>query len=329
MTAPRLATVCASLSPGEARSGDDRTGGAQRTQLDGGRWHLSHGPIDIVAQAEGDAAAVAAAHDAAWRRFAGVLEELVAELPALRRPVTEEDPPALRGAVAQRMWWACAPFRPVYITPMAAVAGAVAQELIDFYRRPGIERAWINNGGDIALHLAPGRSVQVGLFADLARFDPCAGGPLALDGRFEIAHGMPVRGVATSGWRGRSFSLGIADSVTVLAATAAEADAAATMIANAVNVDDPAIERRPASQCKDDSDLGEIPVTVEVPPLAPARVREALDAGAVRARALQRAGLAWCAVLACQGQWRAVEPLCSNPRTAALPAHGESGLMRV
>ena len=43
--------------------------------------------------------------------------------------------------------------------------------------------------------------------------------------------GSPVRGVATSGWRGRSHSLGIADSVTVLAATAAMADAAATVIA--------------------------------------------------------------------------------------------------
>ncbi|MDB5731580.1 MAG: ApbE-like rane protein [Variovorax sp.] len=301
---------------------------AQRSALDGGRWHLSHGPIDIVAQAEGDAAAVAAAHDAAWQRFRGVLDELVAELPALRRPVGDA-PPALHGPVAQRMWRACAPFRPAYITPMAAVAGAVAQELIGFYQRPGIERAWINNGGDIALHLAEGRSARVGLFADLGRFDPGARGPLALDGKFEITHAMPVRGVATSGWRGRSFSLGIADSVTVLAATAAEADAAATMIANAVDTDDDAIERRPASQCKDDSDLGDLPVTVDVPSLAPARVGQALDAGMARARALRRAGLVWAVALSCQGQWRLLEPVCPPARAAALPADGESGLMPV
>ena len=321
LSAPRLAAACASPPPGEARPGAGRPG-AQRSPLDGGRWHLSHGPIDIVAQAEGDAAAVAAAHEAAWRRFGGVLDELVAELPALRRPVADA-PPALRGPVARRMWRACAPFRSVYITPMAAVAGAVAQELIGFYRRPGIERAWVNNGGDIALHLAPGRSARVGLFADLARFDARDRGPLALDGRFEITHAMPVRGVATSGWRGRSFSLGIADSVTVLAATAADADAAATLIANAVDADDPAIERRPASQCKDDSDLGELLVTVDVPSLAPARVRQALDAGVARARALRQAGRVWAVVLACQGQWRAVGPGCST----ALPAGGESGLM--
>jgi ApbE superfamily uncharacterized protein (UPF0280 family) len=235
----------------------------------------------------------------------------VAELPLLRQPVGAEC--ALQGPIAQRMWQACAPFRAGFITPMAAVAGAVAQELIACYQRPGIERAWINNGGDIALHLAPGHSARVGLFADLARFDlRDNSGPLATDGQFEIGAQMPVRGVATSGWRGRSFSLGIADSVTVLAATAAEADAAATVIANAVDVDDPGIHRQPASACKDDSDLGDIPVTTAVESLPPAQVRRALDAGAARAAALQQAGLVWSVMLVCQGQWAMVEPLSSH-----------------
>src|SRR5690606_11493942 len=147
-------------------------------------------------------------------------------------------------------------------TPMAAVAGAVADEIVAAYRRPGVVRAWVNNGGDIALHLAEGASVRVGLFADLARFAPVAGEHpggcpgLVLDGKFEIDSAMPVRGIATSGWRGRSFSLGIADSVTVLARTAAQADAAATMVANAVDVDDPGIVRRPACELRDDTDLG-------------------------------------------------------------------------
>jgi ApbE superfamily uncharacterized protein (UPF0280 family) len=283
---------------------------AQRNALDGGRWHLNHGPIDIVAEAHGDAVEVAVAHEIAWRRFGGVLEELVAELPLLRQPVGAEC--ALRGPIARRMWQACCAFSAGFITPMAAVAGAVAQELIACYHRPGIERAWINNGGDIALHLAPGHSARVGLFADLARFDLGDRGPLATDGQFEISAEMPVRGVATSGWRGRSFSLGIADSVTVLAATAAEADAAATVIANAVDVEDPGIRRQPASACKDDSDLGEILVTTDVQPLAPAQVRRALDAGAARAAELQRKGLVWSVVLVCQGQWAMVEPLSSH-----------------
>lgn len=288
---------------------------AQRAALDKNRWHFNHGPIDIVAEAHGDPYAVAAAHDAAWARFGHVLDELVRELPLLRLPVTDSVRP--RGVVGARMWDACAAFSPMFITPMAAVAGSVAQELIAFYDRPGIERAWINNGGDIALHLAPGQLARVGVYADLARFDwrkhvEGESGILTTDGQFEVSAAQPVRGVATSGWRGRSFSLGIADSVTVLAATAAEADAAATVIANAVDVDDAAIRRRPASECKDDSDLGEILVTVDVPPLSPARVKSALDTGAVCAKVLQEEGLVWAALLVCQGQWRLVEPLCSK-----------------
>ncbi len=277
---------------------------AQRALLDAGRWHFQHGPIDIVIGAEGDAAAVAAAHAAAWARFETVLPELVAELRTLRLPV--RGPCALQGVIARRMWHACRPYHSQFITPMAAVAGSVAQELIGCYAREGVSRAWVNNGGDIALHLAPGAAVKVGLFADLARFDP-AQATLPTDGHFEVRAAMPVRGIATSGWRGRSFSLGIADSVTVLARTAAMADAAATVIANAVNVNDASIQRRPANQLKDDSDLGDIAVTVDVPPLEEAQVARALQAGERRARDLQREGLIHSAVLVCQHRMLRVE----------------------
>ena len=279
---------------------------AQRALLDPGRWHFQHGPIDIVIGAEGDPAAVAVAHDAAWARFQTVLPELVAELRALRLPV--RGPCALQGVVARRMWQACRPYHAQFITPMAAVAGSVAQELIACYQREGVARAWVNNGGDIALHLAPGASVKIGLFADLARFDPSQPMPQT-DGHIEVRAAMAVRGIATSGWRGRSFSLGIADSVTVLARTAAMADAAATVIANAVDVDDARIERRPANQLKDDTDLGDTCVTVDVPPLDEAQVARALQCGERRARELQREGLIHSAVLVCQHHLARVEVL--------------------
>ena len=294
---------------------------ATRHRLDAERWHFQHGPMDLVLQAEGDAAAVADAHESAWQRFMPLLGELVAELPALRQDVTAGAMP--QGAVALRMHAACAAAivaAPQFITPMAAVAGAVAQELIACYARPGITRAWVNNGGDIALHLAPGHSARVGLYADLANFDAGVAQALRTDGQFEIDHAMPVRGVATSGWRGRSFSLGIADSVTVLAATAAQADAAATVIANAVDAPHPAIARRPACECKDDSDLGTLPVTVDVPALPADVVSAALAAGAARAQTLQAAGHIHAAVLVCQGQWRVVQPLCSALRGAQTTA---------
>ncbi|MDP3826346.1 MAG: UPF0280 family protein, partial [Polaromonas sp.] len=175
---------------------------AQRTHLPDGRWHFQHGPMDIVIGASGRPACVEAAHAAAWERFTGVLGELVQELAALRQPVNGDCP--LHGPIARRMWHACQPYQSSFITPMAAVAGAVAQELVACYAVSGVARAWVNNGGDIALHLTPSQSVRIGLYADLSRlgmgeiFDG-----VQTDGQFEVASVLPVRGVATSGWRGR------------------------------------------------------------------------------------------------------------------------------
>ena len=275
---------------------------ACRKLLSDGRWHFQHGPMDLILQAEGARDAVIHAHERAWQRFEGLLQELVSELPGLREPVGEHC--ALQGVVARRMWAACSPYRADFITSMAAVAGAVAQEILACYDQQGIDRAWVNNGGDIALHLAPGRSVTVGVYADIAALNAAQlRNGLVLDGQVRIDSAMPVRGVATSGWRGRSQSLGIADSVTVLARTAAQADAAATIVANAVNVQDARIDRMPAWLVRDDSDLGAMPVTVDVPDLPEEQVRRALQQGLQKAQELQSSGLLWFALLACQGQF--------------------------
>ena len=109
-------------------------------------------------------AALAFAHEQAWACFEPLLEALMAEWPVLRLPVQAGAPCPLQGRVARRMWQACVPWAgQTYITPMAAVAGSVAQELLACYARAGVARAWVNNGGDIALYLAPGQSVRVGL----------------------------------------------------------------------------------------------------------------------------------------------------------------------
>lgn len=277
---------------------------ALRQQIDGQRWHYQHGPIDLVIRADGDAVAVASAHAAAWHRFERILSELVQELPQLRMAVQASSSCCpMQGPVARRMWQACKPYAENFITPMAAVAGSVAQEIAACYERPGIERAWVNNGGDIAMHLQPGQSLKVGLYADMARLDAAQlQDQLLLDGHFSVDAAMPVRGVASSGWRGRSFSLGIADCVTVLARSAAQADAAATVIANAVNVNEARVKRAPATTLKDDSDLGQQLVTIDVPLLAPALVLKALQLGLAKAQALQADGLIFSAVLVCQRQ---------------------------
>jgi len=279
--------------------------GPARQQIDANRWHFQHGPIDLVLEAFGAPEAVARAYEQAWRRFETVLEELVAELDLLRRPVEETTSAA--GAVGRRMVAACRPYREVFITPMAAVAGAVADEVLAAMTEgnAAVTKAYVNNGGDIALHLGAGQTFRVGLVAD-AGGPARHGHPLALDGQFEVTAGMPVRGVATSGWHGRSWSLGIADSVTVLAANGAAADAAATMIGNAVNVEHPAIERRRACDVDDNTDLGERPVTVQVGLLPEEAVAIALERGAERARGLVTGGQIWGAVLSLQSRFRVV-----------------------
>jgi hypothetical protein len=275
---------------------------ATSLNLGDGRQHFQHGPIDIVAQAEGESAAVASAHEAAAKRFATILSELVKELPVLRQPISTQAPCPLNGPIARIMWEACQRCPSDFITPMAAVAGSVAQELIAFYEQPGISRAWVNNGGDIALYLTPGTHVEIGLFADLSKLDGLAiQQGISLDGRLSVDYAMGVRGIATSGWRGRSFSLGIADSVTVLAQSAGLADAAATVIANAVNTAHPAVERLPANQVKDDADLGEKLVTVHVPALDDNTVHEALKQGLQQALQMKQNGLIFASVLTCQG----------------------------
>jgi len=276
--------------------------GATCVALDDERWHMQHGPIDLVIGANGEAAAVRRALDAAWSRFTGVLPELVGELSRLRKPVPQCG--AFSGAVAQRMLAACWPHRAQYITPMAAVAGAVADEICAFFKaEAGVRRAYVNNGGDIALHLQPGEQYRIGLYANLDRY---AGGEVVPDGDFELTSSMPLRGVATSGWRGRSFSLGIADSVTILASQAAVADAAATVVANAVDSAHEAVRKSPASSLKDDTDLGDLPVTVAVGPLPQEEIEAALAKGAAAANGLQSQGLIEAAVLVLQGRVHAV-----------------------
>lgn len=285
--------------------------GPTSQELSQGRRHFQHGPIDIIAYAEGDPASVVQAHEAAWQRFGKILPELVDELAELRQPVRSAG--RLKGPIAQSMWQACKAClidsdADTFLTPMAAVAGSVAQDLSACYQAPGIRRAWINNGGDIALHLTENTAFSIGLFADVARLDEqqfMAG--VQTDAVFKVEHGMGIAGVATSGWRGRSFSLGIADSVTVFAASASQADAAATMIANAVNVVDARIKRQPASALKDDSDLGQQLVTVAVPDLSRDEIHEALEAGLKKAHTLKQNGLICACVLSCQGWFVSTE----------------------
>jgi uncharacterized protein len=263
---------------------------------DGRRLHLQDGPIDLIVEACGSETDVRAAYEAAARRFTGLLDELCGELPLLRQAA---DPARclLQGTVARRMHAAVAPFAADgFITPMAAVAGAVAEEILGaMLRSAQLARAYVNNGGDIALHLADDEQFTVGLAER-----PDAHGLMRT---MIIDADDPTRGVATSGRHGRSFSLGIADAVTVLAGTASKADAAATVIANSVDLPGhPAIVRCPAHDLQPDSDLGARLVTRSVGELSVGEIEDALESGAVCARKLLAAGLIDGAALRLHGE---------------------------
>lgn len=258
---------------------------------DGRRLHLQDGPIDLLVEARGRADEVRAAYEAAARRFTGLLDELCGELPELRK-AAERGKCSLDGVVARRMYAAVAPYAAdCFITPMAAVAGSVAEEILSaMLGAASLDQAYVNNGGDIALHLGEGEHFSVGLMDR-----PDRAGVMRT---MAVGADDPERGIATSGRHGRSFSLGIADAVTVFATTASQADAAATVIANAVDLPGhPAIIRQPANELQPDSDLGARFVTRDVGQLSRAEIATALESGAECARQLFDRGLIEGAVL--------------------------------
>lgn len=277
-------------------------------QFSDGRLHLQDGPIDLIVGAFGAADEVACAYRAAERRFATILDELCDELSLLRAKAGTAARPS--GVVAQRMVDAVLPYAANgFITPMAAVAGAVAEEILSSMTAAALlARAYVNNGGDIALHLAPGAAFSIGMIDRPDR--------PSLFGKAVISAVDNVRGIATSGRHGRSFSLGIADAATALAATAAAADAAATVIANAVDLPGhPGITRRPARDFDPQSDLGDRLVTVSVAPLTEGEAARALWRGAAIAQDLCAAGLIAAAALHLNGKTRLVGAEFTIPLT--------------
>jgi len=164
-------------------------------------------------------------------------------------------------------------------------------------RGSGLTRAYVNNGGDIAVHLAPEQSLTAAMVG-------------AGSAQLTLHHNHPARGIATSGRGGRSLSCGIADGVTVVAHSAAMADAAATMIANAVDLPGhPAITRRPARSLKADSDLGDILVTTALGLLTQSEVAAALRNGYAAAQAYAARGLIAGAALFLHSQSRTLGTL--------------------
>jgi ApbE superfamily uncharacterized protein (UPF0280 family) len=166
------------------------------------------------------------------------------------------------------------------LTPMAAVAGTIADAVANWLFEREATRVIVDNGGDIAVRLAEGETVTVGVRPQVT--SPSVSQVIHLDS------GRSTWGVTTSGMGGRSFTRGIASAVTVLAADASTADAAATAVANACFVKDKGIIQLPAESIDPNSDLAGINVTTEVAPLSPDEISIALNTARRKAEYLSQ-----------------------------------------
>lgn len=273
--------------------------------LDNGhRLHLQHGPIDLVIGADPVSAGKrAAAFQLATEAFETVLERLVEELPLLQSAMNPNSP-APKSQVAFRMDQAVRPHcAKTFVTPMAAVAGAVADAVLAAMTQViPLKRAYVNNGGDIALHLAQDENFSTAMFG-------LQGHEL---GRIKLSSQHGVGGIASSGQGGRSLSFGIADSVTVLAVNAAAADVAATLIGNAVNLPNhPAITRQKAMDVKPDTDLGNRLVVTNIGMLSNLDIITALNAGHAVAEKMLADDLIKGAALFLRGKHKVTGPAFS------------------
>lgn len=271
----------------------------------GTRLHLQHGPIDLIIDAVGAHDQVRQAYSQAVVAFETVLDSLASQLPLLRKVIDASNPQQLNssqflGAVAQRMYAAAMPFSMHRVTPMIAVAGAVANHILDVMLcGRELQRVQVNNGGDIALYLSPGASTRIGVCSD-----PSSDAHTDV---ITLQHESGIGGIATSGWQGRSYSLGIANACTVLAADAACADAAATLIANHIDLPgSKKIQRVPANELSPDSDLTDRLVTVAVGQLTDEQRTQALQSGVDCALDFYDRGLIQSAYLHLQGQTQVV-----------------------
>jgi uncharacterized protein len=222
------------------------------------------------------------------------LERLVAAQPLLKIPSgalnkLEKLPPLVKRAVS-----VCRNISPD-LTGMATVAGLVADELVKCAMELGGDRIIVNNGGDIALGLAKNQKVRVGLK------DP---GEERVSHVLDIFSGHEIGGVATSGWRGRSFSPGIADAVSVWASDCVTADAAATWIAGEMKLDSPKVIRRPAKELDPETDIPHLLITSQVNPLTPEEKETVLTAGCSVAQGLIQKRVIQGAYMVVQGSYR-------------------------
>jgi hypothetical protein len=224
------------------------------------------------------------------RQAIKVLEDLAKFLPLIKKKAQQIELDERFPDVVWRMVEATQRMGEPDLTPLAAVAGAASDVVADSMIQLGGTKIIVDNGGDIAIRLTEGEMVRVGVKTEINAKNPTY--VIAIDASTGIG------GVATSGLGGRSFTKGIASAVTILSASASLSDAAATVVGNFTNVDDPAITRALAEKIYPETDIAGEWVTIGVGDLSPEKIEEALNHGLLMADSLCGKGLIKGALIA-------------------------------
>lgn len=181
------------------------------------------------------------------------------------------------------------------LTPMAAVAGTIADAVADYLYERGMTRVIVNNGGDVSIRLRGGNSVRVGVR------------PVVGEGAgshvIQLDSDRSSWGIASSGLGGRSLTRGVASAATIVAGTASLADAAATAVANASSIEDEQVIQQPAEEIDPATDIPGTPVTVRVGPLSREKRSRALSGAMEKAAELVRKQIIWGAFVAVDGEF--------------------------
>ena len=287
------------------------TGAAQIHLLDKGRVMAEYGPMQLVISAVvGEVPQVEECVRAAKESFC-YLGQVAKQLKRLSLP-WHRISNSIEGRVASDMVAASRAVGDRDLTPMAAVAGAIADAVADFLLARGMSRVVVSNGGDVAVRLAVDCSVQVGIGININRTRYGNLPTLVLDSS------RPRWGVASSGLGGRSMTKGIASIVTVVSDTAARADAAATAVANATYVEDPEIKRVRAEALDPNTDIPGQLVTLKVGRISNEKIGSALRRGKARAYDLIEEGVISGALIVVKDRLEAIGTLFRLEETQEL-----------
>jgi len=223
-----------------------------------------------------------------------ILEDLAKFLSTIKKKSQELEVEERFPDVVRRMIEATKRMGEPDLTPLAAVAGTASDVVADFMFNRGGSKIIVDNGGDVAIRLREGEVARVGIKTEIDAKQPTY--------LVSIDSTMGIGGVATSGLGGRSFTKGIASSATALSENAALADAAATVVGNFTNVEDPNIMRSPAEKIYPDTDIAGEWVTVKAGKLSEEKIEEALNRGLSKAYSICQKGLINGVMIASQGR---------------------------